>query len=157
MAEAECAVESKIPSRAFVRALATAAFNADLVAARFAEYTRSALNAPAPAGEARSTPCVPALAVLMVRSFRSWLLPSIIAEPLPLMVNARLLVAAAAPVAAVPALEARFKLPAETFRLEPAVCDWAPEIRSVPAPILLTAPDNASGALISCVPCTTLF
>ena len=103
--------------------MATAAFNADLVAARLAEYTRSALNPPATAGEAKSTPCVPALAVLIVKPFRSWLLPRVIVEPLPLIVRVKLVVAAAAPVAAVPALELRFKLPAETFRLDPAACD----------------------------------
>src|SRR5439155_1449949 len=95
------AVESQLPSPAFVWALATAAFNADLVAARFAEYTRSALNAPAPPGEARSTPCVPALAVLMVRSFRSVLLPKVTVEPPPLTVMVGLVVAAVAAVAAV--------------------------------------------------------
>ena len=73
-------------------------------------------------------------------------------EPLPLTVRASFALAAAAPVAAVPALEFRLRFPAETFKLEPTPCDCVPEIRSVPEPDLVTAPDKASGALISCVP-----
>src|SRR3954470_322330 len=123
MADEGCSPESKIPSPGLVRALAMAALSAALVAARLPEYTRSALNAPAPAAEFRSTPCVPAPAVLMVRSARSVLLPSVSLAPLPLTVIASDLAAAAAPVAAVPALLLSVTVPPASVRLELAACD----------------------------------
>ena len=56
----------------------------------------------------------------MVRPLRFWPLERTSFAPLPLMVRERLAEAAVAAVAAVPASEARAKVPAETLRLEPA-------------------------------------
>src|SRR5215208_1813771 len=113
------------------------------------------LNWPAPAGEARSKPCAPALAVWMVRPARSWSAPR--TTLLPLMVRASFAEAAALAVAGVPALEFKFTAPPATLREDPVAWLWVPEMIKVPGPLLVIAPDIDSGALISWVPLATLM
>src|SRR3954470_21080123 len=98
------------------------------------------------AGELRSKPWVPELPVESSSFLRDWSALAVILLPAPVMLTDRLAEAALPALGARPLLEFKLKEPALTASDEPAAWEAAPERVSVPAPVLVTAPEKASAA-----------